>query len=69
MIENDYLFGHESLFTCLSSSQSWLAEVEGKHGSRGERRPSADVNHHTPHGRERSGFPDYIICILNIDRL
>uniref|UniRef100_A0A8C7MSL1 Formin binding protein 1 like n=1 Tax=Oncorhynchus kisutch TaxID=8019 RepID=A0A8C7MSL1_ONCKI len=31
---------------------SWLSEVEGKVGTRGDRRPSADVNHHAPHGRE-----------------
>ncbi|XP_077078873.1 formin-binding protein 1-like isoform X1 [Siphateles boraxobius] len=42
----------EKLRSEIHKNESWLAEVEGKHGSRGERRPSADVNHHTPHGRE-----------------
>ncbi|XP_067250676.1 formin-binding protein 1-like isoform X2 [Chanodichthys erythropterus] len=42
----------EKLRSEIHKNESWLAEVEGKHGSRGERRPSADVNHHAPHGRE-----------------
>uniref|UniRef100_A0A673K209 Formin-binding protein 1-like n=1 Tax=Sinocyclocheilus rhinocerous TaxID=307959 RepID=A0A673K209_9TELE len=42
----------EKLRSEIHKNESWLAEVEGKHGSRSERRPSADVNHHAPHGRE-----------------
>ncbi|XP_033884388.3 formin-binding protein 1-like isoform X1 [Acipenser ruthenus] len=38
----------------IQKNEAWLTEVEGKPGVRGDRRPSADVNHHhhTPHGRE-----------------
>uniref|UniRef100_A0A671P0A1 Formin-binding protein 1-like n=1 Tax=Sinocyclocheilus anshuiensis TaxID=1608454 RepID=A0A671P0A1_9TELE len=50
----------EKLRSEIHKNESWLAEVEGKHGSRSERRPSADVNHHAPHGRERSALPDYV---------
>uniref|UniRef100_A0A673M579 Formin-binding protein 1-like n=1 Tax=Sinocyclocheilus rhinocerous TaxID=307959 RepID=A0A673M579_9TELE len=42
----------EKLRSEIHKNESWLAEVEGKHGSRSERRSSADVNHHAPHGRE-----------------
>uniref|UniRef100_A0A8C1Y1P5 Formin binding protein 1-like n=1 Tax=Cyprinus carpio TaxID=7962 RepID=A0A8C1Y1P5_CYPCA len=42
----------EKLRSEIHKNESWLAEVEGKHGSRSERRASADVNHHAPHGRE-----------------
>ncbi|TRY57183.1 hypothetical protein DNTS_003269 [Danionella cerebrum] len=42
----------EKLRSEIHKNESWLAEVEGKHGSRNERRPSADVNHHAPQGRE-----------------
>ncbi|XP_033855789.3 formin-binding protein 1-like isoform X2 [Acipenser ruthenus] len=38
----------------IQKNEAWLTEVEGKPGVRGDRRPSADVNHHhhAPHGRE-----------------
>ncbi|XP_030639836.1 formin-binding protein 1-like isoform X1 [Chanos chanos] len=44
----------ERLRSEIHKNESWLSEVEGKQGSRGDRRPSADVNHHhhAPHGRE-----------------
>uniref|UniRef100_A0A8C7S5Y1 Formin binding protein 1-like n=1 Tax=Oncorhynchus mykiss TaxID=8022 RepID=A0A8C7S5Y1_ONCMY len=44
----------EKLRSEIHKNESWLSEVEGKVSTRGDRRPSADVNHHTPHGRERS---------------
>uniref|UniRef100_A0A4W5JYJ7 Formin binding protein 1-like n=1 Tax=Hucho hucho TaxID=62062 RepID=A0A4W5JYJ7_9TELE len=44
----------EKLRSEIHKNESWLSEVEGKVSSRGDRRPSADVNHHAPHGRERS---------------
>uniref|UniRef100_A0A8C7S5P3 Formin binding protein 1-like n=1 Tax=Oncorhynchus mykiss TaxID=8022 RepID=A0A8C7S5P3_ONCMY len=42
----------EKLRSEIHKNESWLSEVEGKVSTRGDRRPSADVNHHTPHGRE-----------------
>ncbi|XP_041127223.1 formin-binding protein 1-like isoform X1 [Polyodon spathula] len=38
----------------IHKNEAWLTEVEGKPGIRGDRRASADINHHhhTPHGRE-----------------
>uniref|UniRef100_A0A8C9TL84 Formin-binding protein 1-like n=1 Tax=Scleropages formosus TaxID=113540 RepID=A0A8C9TL84_SCLFO len=42
----------ERLRSEIHKNESWLSEVEGKQSSRGDRRPSAEVNHHTPHGRE-----------------
>uniref|UniRef100_A0A6Q2X4X7 Transducer of Cdc42-dependent actin assembly protein 1 n=1 Tax=Esox lucius TaxID=8010 RepID=A0A6Q2X4X7_ESOLU len=42
----------EKLRSEIHKNESWLSEVEGKVSSRGDRRPSADVNHHAPHGRE-----------------
>uniref|UniRef100_A0A1A7XBI5 Formin binding protein 1-like n=1 Tax=Iconisemion striatum TaxID=60296 RepID=A0A1A7XBI5_9TELE len=36
----------------IHKNESWLSEVEGKQSSRGDRRPSTDNHHHTPHGRE-----------------
>uniref|UniRef100_A0A8C7MSK5 Formin binding protein 1 like n=1 Tax=Oncorhynchus kisutch TaxID=8019 RepID=A0A8C7MSK5_ONCKI len=42
----------EKLRSEIHKNESWLSEVEGKVGTRGDRRPSADVNHHAPHGRE-----------------
>uniref|UniRef100_A0A8C7QI21 Transducer of Cdc42-dependent actin assembly protein 1 n=1 Tax=Oncorhynchus mykiss TaxID=8022 RepID=A0A8C7QI21_ONCMY len=44
----------EKLRSEIHKNESWLSEVEGKVSTRGDRRPSADVNHHAPHGRERS---------------
>ncbi|XP_058246327.1 formin-binding protein 1-like isoform X2 [Hemibagrus wyckioides] len=42
----------EKLRSEIHKNETWLAEVEGKQSSRSERRPSSDVNHHAPHGRE-----------------
>ncbi|XP_036435072.1 formin-binding protein 1-like isoform X3 [Colossoma macropomum] len=43
----------EKLRSEIHKNETWLAEVEGaKQSSRSERRPSTDVNHHAPHGRE-----------------
>ncbi|XP_055778697.1 formin-binding protein 1-like isoform X1 [Salvelinus fontinalis] len=42
----------EKLRSEIHKNESWLSEVEGKVSTRGDRRPSADINHHTPHGRE-----------------
>ncbi|XP_048109505.1 formin-binding protein 1-like isoform X2 [Alosa alosa] len=42
----------ERLRSEIHKNESWLSEVEGKQSSRSDRRPSADVNHHAPHGRE-----------------
>uniref|UniRef100_A0A8C7QI03 Transducer of Cdc42-dependent actin assembly protein 1 n=1 Tax=Oncorhynchus mykiss TaxID=8022 RepID=A0A8C7QI03_ONCMY len=42
----------EKLRSEIHKNESWLSEVEGKVSTRGDRRPSADVNHHAPHGRE-----------------
>uniref|UniRef100_A0A4W4DWV5 Transducer of Cdc42-dependent actin assembly protein 1 n=1 Tax=Electrophorus electricus TaxID=8005 RepID=A0A4W4DWV5_ELEEL len=42
----------EKLRSEIHKNETWLSEVEGKQGSRGDRRPSGDVNHHAPHGRE-----------------
>ncbi|XP_028856634.1 formin-binding protein 1-like isoform X1 [Denticeps clupeoides] len=42
----------ERLRSEIHKNESWLSEVEGKQSSRSDRRPSADVNHHVPHGRE-----------------
>ncbi|MFT7808888.1 formin-binding protein 1-like isoform X3 [Arapaima gigas] len=42
----------ERLRSEIHKNESWLSEVEGKQSSRGDRRPSAEANHHTPHGRE-----------------
>ncbi|KAJ7986596.1 hypothetical protein DPEC_G00341510 [Dallia pectoralis] len=42
----------EKLRSEIHKNESWLSEVEGKVSSRGDRRPSSDVNHHAPHGRE-----------------
>ncbi|XP_048833161.1 formin-binding protein 1-like isoform X1 [Brienomyrus brachyistius] len=42
----------ERLRSEIHKNESWLSEVEGKQSSRADRRPSSEVNHHTPHGRE-----------------
>ncbi|MBN3318820.1 FBP1L protein, partial [Atractosteus spatula] len=42
----------ERLRVEIHKNEAWLSEVEGKQSARGDRRPSAEVNHHTPHGRE-----------------
>uniref|UniRef100_A0AAR2LEJ6 Formin-binding protein 1-like n=1 Tax=Pygocentrus nattereri TaxID=42514 RepID=A0AAR2LEJ6_PYGNA len=43
----------EKLRSEIHKNETWLAEVEGaKQSSRSDRRPSTDVNHHAPHGRE-----------------
>uniref|UniRef100_A0A8C8HNN3 Formin-binding protein 1-like n=1 Tax=Oncorhynchus tshawytscha TaxID=74940 RepID=A0A8C8HNN3_ONCTS len=56
----------EKLRSEIHKNESWLSEVEGKVSTRGDRRPSADVNHHTPHGRERSeGTETRCLCGQN----
>ncbi|XP_033476826.1 formin-binding protein 1-like isoform X2 [Epinephelus lanceolatus] len=42
----------EKLRSEIHKNETWLAEVEGKQSSRGDRRHSADNHHHTPQGRE-----------------
>uniref|UniRef100_A0A3Q3VT63 Uncharacterized protein n=1 Tax=Mola mola TaxID=94237 RepID=A0A3Q3VT63_MOLML len=42
----------EKLRSEIHKNETWLSEVEGKQSSRGDRRHSADNNHHTPQGRE-----------------
>ncbi|XP_066548581.1 formin-binding protein 1-like isoform X3 [Amia ocellicauda] len=42
----------ERLRSEIHKNESWLSEVESKPGMRADRRPSAEVNHHAPHGRE-----------------
>uniref|UniRef100_A0A3Q1F939 Formin binding protein 1-like n=1 Tax=Acanthochromis polyacanthus TaxID=80966 RepID=A0A3Q1F939_9TELE len=42
----------EKLRSEIHKNETWLSEVEGKQGSRGDRRHSADNHHHTPQGRE-----------------
>ncbi|XP_049342017.1 formin-binding protein 1-like isoform X3 [Astyanax mexicanus] len=43
----------EKLRSEIHKNETWLAEVEGgKQSTRSDRRPSTDVNHHAPHGRE-----------------
>ncbi|XP_072555846.1 formin-binding protein 1-like isoform X2 [Paramormyrops kingsleyae] len=42
----------ERLRSEIHKNESWLSEVEGKQSSRENRRPSSEVNHHAPHGRE-----------------
>uniref|UniRef100_A0A8C6T9D8 Formin binding protein 1-like n=1 Tax=Neogobius melanostomus TaxID=47308 RepID=A0A8C6T9D8_9GOBI len=42
----------EKLRSEIHRNEKWLAEVEGKQSSRGDRRHSADNHHHAPPGRE-----------------
>ncbi|KAM6921403.1 formin-binding protein 1-like [Xenentodon cancila] len=42
----------EKLRSEIHKNETWLAEVEGKQSSRGDRRHSADNHQHTPQGRE-----------------
>uniref|UniRef100_A0A8C7Y9W3 Formin binding protein 1-like n=1 Tax=Oryzias sinensis TaxID=183150 RepID=A0A8C7Y9W3_9TELE len=42
----------EKLRSEIHKNETWLAEVEGKQSSRGDRRPSTDNHQHTPQGRE-----------------